>query len=267
MSDSECSDTSESGTSSSAASSNSSDSEQSFQSLEPARILKENLELPKGLCENPDIFNEFFSLDTWQCLPDHMKDQLKPFLPNFDDVCTDEKESQHELNDTIQKLFTNQVTRFSASPLIDFQQNLEEGNYRPDISRLRANIHKSQRREQRFQECEHISRLAKTLVVSRERLLRKAYEGNSFEKSKQISKNHVSPTKLRTSAAAARAKKRYFDEINNILEEIGLESDFSDGDDFPDGSPPSLAPKKRNLSGNQVIYFVLSVLDVTILMM
>lgn len=263
MSDSECSDTSESGTSSSASSSNSSDSEQSFQSLEPARILKQNLELPKGLCENPEIFSEFFSLDTWRCLPDHMKDQLKPFLPNFDDVCTDEKESQRESNATVQKLFTNQITRFNASPLIDFQRNLEEGNYRPDIARLRANIKKSSRREQRFQQCERISRLAKSLVVSRERALRNAYGDSAKDTNKQNSKKKTngastsastsaSPLKLQTSAAAARAKKRYFEEIANILEDCGLETDLTDDENYPEGPPPSLARKKRNLSGSQV---------------
>lgn len=253
MSDSESSDTSESGSSSSqAASSNSLESEQSFQSLEPARILKQNLELPKGLCENLNIFNEFFSLDTWQCLPDHMKDQLKPFLPNFSPICADAKEIETETNATIQQLFTNQITRFNASPLIDFQQNLEDGNYRPDISRLRANIKKSQRREQRFQQCEYISQLAKSLVVSRERLLRNAYDGSKFDANKQNSKNVASLPKLATSAAAARAKKRYFEEIASILEDVGLDTDFTDDENYPEGPPPSLVRKKRNLGNNQV---------------
>lgn len=253
MSDSECSDSSENDTSSSAASTNTSDSEQSFQSLEPARILKQNLELPKGLCDNPDIFNEFFSLDTWRCLPDHMKDQLKPFLPNFNDVCTDEKDAQRETNATIQKLFTNQINRFTASPLIDFQRNLEEGNYRPDISRLRANIQKSQRREQRFQQCEHISRMAKTLVVSRERLLRNAYDSTTPNAAKQNNKKKIrSPMKLQTSVVATRAKKRYFEEISIILDDVGLDTDFTDDENYPEGPPPSLARKKRNLGSSQV---------------
>lgn len=251
MSDSESSESSESGTSSSA-SSNTSESEQSSQSLEPARILKQNLELPKGLCENPSIFNEFFSLDTWQCLPDHMKDQLKPLLPNFNDVCdTDRKEIQREMNITVQKLFTNQVTRFDSSPLIDFQRNLEDGNYRPDISRLRANIKKSQRREQRFQNCERISQLAKSIVVSREHLLRAAYDGSAIETIKRNSKKKASPIKLQTNAAAVRSKKRYFDEIAKIREEVGFDSDLSDDDNYPEGP---IKKSKRTTSCNQVSY-------------
>lgn len=253
MSDTESSDSSESGTSSSASSNGSSESEQSSQSLEPARILKQNLELPKGLCENLSIFNEFFSLDTWRCLPDHMKDQLKPFLPNFSNVCdNDRKAIQRETNATIQNLFTNQITRFESSPLIDFQRNLEEGNFRPDISRLQSNIKKSQRREQRFQNCERISQLAKSLVVSREQQLRDAYDGTVIEAVKR-NKKKKSSIKLTTNAAAVRSKKRYFEEIAKIREEVGLDSDLSDDDNYPDG--PVKKPK-RNIGNNQVSFFL-----------
>lgn len=252
MSDLESSDSSESGTSSSASSS--SESEQSSQSLEPTRILKQNLELPKGLCENSNIFNEFFSLDTWRCLPDHMKDQLKPLLPNFAEVCDhDKKNIQREINATVQKLFTNQITRFESSPLIDFQRNLEEGNYRPDISRLRANINKSQRREQRFQNCERITLLAKSLAVSREQQLRYAYaDGSAVDTIKQRKKKH-SPIKLTTNAAAIRSEKRYFEEIAKIREEVGLDSDLSDDDiDDDNYSGGSAKKSKRNIGNNQV---------------
>lgn len=249
LSDSEYSDSSESQTNSSAGSSTTSDSDQQSRSLEPARILKQNFELPKGLCENPKIFHEFFSLDTWECLPDHMQDQLKAYLPQFTGIISDPREEQHENNVTLQKLFTNQITRFNSSPLIDFQKNLEEGNYRPDISRLRANIRKSQRREQRFQECERISRLAKSLVVSREKLLRMAYDSPPdvcLRVDNQI-------PKLATSAAAARAKKRYFKEISSIMEDVGLDVSFSDDENYAKESSPTLTKKqKRHLNNIRV---------------
>lgn len=254
MSDSESSDSSESA-SSSTSSSNSSESEQSSQSLEPARILKHNLELPKGLCD-PSIFNEFFSLDTWRLLPDHMKDQLKAFLPDFSgtvDGGLDQKEIQRETNITIQKLFTNQITRFNSAPLIDFQRNLEEGNYRPDISRLRSNIRKSQRREQRFQSCERISQLAKSLAVSREHTLRAAYEGSAAESIKRKNKKRKSPIKLQSNAATIRSKKRYLDEIAKIREDVGLDTESSDDDDDDDTHPDgSIKRIKRNISSSQV---------------
>lgn len=256
MSDSESSDSSSSASSSSSSSS-SSESEQSSQSLEPARILKHNLELPKGLCENPSIFNEFFSVDTWRMLPDHMKDQLKTFLPDFNALggVMDRKEIQRETNTTIQQLFTNQITRFDSAPLIDFQRNLEEGNYRPDISRLRSNIKKSQRREQRFQSCERVSQLAKSLAVSREHALRAAYEGTAIETIKRKSKKRkLCEIKLQSNAATIRSKKRYLDEIAKIREDVGLDTESSDDDEesddiYPDGS---IKRAKRNISSSQV---------------
>lgn len=252
LSDSECSDSSESQLNSSAASSSCSDSETSSRSLEPARILKQNLELPKGLFENKAIFDEFFSLDTWNSLPDHMRDQLRSHMPRFTSATTSPQEEQHHQLLTIQKLFTNQITRFDSSPLTDFHVNLEEGNYRPDISRLRANIRKSQRREQRFQQCERISRLAKSLAVSREKLLRTAYNsppGASLRIEQIVSKT----PKLTSSAAALRAKKRYFQEISTIAEDVGMDGPLSDDENYPEGPPIQLSRKQRkHLLGMQV---------------
>lgn len=258
MSDSESSDSSESASSSSSPSS-SSESEQSSQSLEPARILKHNLELPKGLCENPNIFHEFFSLDTWRLLPDHMKNQLKTHLPDFSSVDgrIDRKEIQRETNLTIQHLFTNQITRFNSAPLNDFQRNLEEGNFRPDISRLRSNIKKSQRREQRFQSCERVSQLAKSLTVSREHAFRAAYDGNAIETIKRKCKKRKLPEmKLQSNAATIRSKKRFLEEIAKIREDVGLDTESSDDDDdandiYSDGSTKR---NKRNISSSQVSF-------------
>lgn len=252
MSDSESSDSSDSQSNSSAASTSSSDSDASSRSLEPTRILKHNLELPKGLCENKAIFEEFFSLETWNCLPDQLKDQLKTHMPRFTSVTTSPQEEHQQYIITIQKLFSNQITRFESSPLNDFYQNLEEGNYRPDIARLRANIRKSQRREQRFQQCERISRLAKSLAISREKLLRAAYDSPptaNFRARKLTSP----PPKLSSSAVALRAKKRYFQEISGISEDVGIEGLLSEDENYPEGPPVQLSKKQRkHFYGNQV---------------
>lgn len=256
LSDSELSDSSESNDTSSEASSNSFESRKSSQSLEPARILKHTLQLPKGLCENMQIFNNFFSLETWECLPDHIKDQLKNYLPSFDGVTGDAKEEQCEANATVKKLFLNQITRFDSSPLIDFQKNLEDGNYRPEISRLRANIRKSQRREQRFQQCERVSRLAKSLAIARERLLRSTIKQEKInnKKKQKIDVATTTPQKLINSVASSRARKRYFEEISNLNDYVGLETVFSDDENSPNDSASILSKKmKRNQNSNQVI--------------
>lgn len=246
MSESECSSVSNADTSSSDSDSN---SESSNVVLEPARILKQHLDLPKGLCDNVNIFNEFFSLDTWNNLPEPIKDHLVNFLPNFS---TDPLTNRHEQDATIEQFFNNDIHRFGASPLRDFQKNLEEGNFQPDISRLRSNIQKSQRREQKFQECEYLSRLAKSLVSSRERLLKAAYE-SPYGATLKVERVFHGTNKLSTSAAAMRAKKRYFQDISTISEDVGLSPTLSDDENYPEGPPAQLSRKqRRHLSGIQV---------------
>lgn len=251
MSDSDCSDTSDSNGNTS-----SSDSDSSSQSdaaagipLESARILKQQIELPKGLCENPSIFDEFFSLDTWNNLPMPIKEHLCRFLPKFSDSPA---ENEQEQAVTIARLFSNQISRFSASPLIDFQQNLEEGNYRPDIAKLRANIQKSQRLEQKFQEYERISRMSQSLLLSREKLLRAAYDTAPTAALRADRIIHPTP-KLSSTVASLRAKKRYFQEISMVSERVGLNGTLSDDENYPEGPPAQLSRKqRRHLSGIQV---------------
>lgn len=249
MSESECSSVSNADTSSSDSDSN---SETSNVILEPARILKQHLELPKGLCDNVNIFNEFFSLDTWNNLPEPIKDHLVNFLPS--NFSTDPLINRREQDATIERFFKHEIHRFGASPLRDFQKNLEEGNFQPDISRLRSNIQKSLRREQKFQECEYLSRLAKSLVVSRERLLKAAYE-SPYGATIKVDRVIHGTNKLSTSAAAMRAKKRYFQDITAISEDVGLNPSLSDDENYPEGPPAQLSRKqRRHLSGIQVSF-------------
>lgn len=257
MSDSDCSESSarSNGNTSSSESSDSNNSEMSAIPLEPSRILKQNIELPVGLCENASIFEEFFSLDTWNTLPTPIQEHLTQFLPRFSD---NPSVNAVEQTRTIHAIFNNEVQRFGSAPLSDFQRNLEGGNYRPDIARLRANMQKSQRREQRFQECERISRIAKAAMISREKLLKFAYDaplGGSLRAPRMaITPNAVMP-KLIASAAAQRSKKRYFHEISAIAEDIGLDGLLSEDENYPDGPPVQLTRKqRRHLGGFQVNY-------------
>lgn len=220
---------------------------QKAEPLEAATILKQRLNLPKGLCESESIFNEFFSDKMWNTLTNDMRTYLVDnFLPKFPG------NDEHEKDITLQMIFNRETFRFGSSPLVDFQRNLEEGNYRPDIVKYRNSIQRSQRREQRYQECERISRIAKASLISREKLIRLAYEsppGVSLKRAAE-SVNHVA--KVGSTAAAMRAKKRYFQEISSTAKEIGVP--LSDDEDFPEaGTPsaPTIARKpKRSLALN-----------------
>lgn len=175
--------------------------------VESIKVLKQRFDLPKGLCANEAVFNEFFSMDLWNELgPDVRQHLAQNFLPKFPENDREEKEI------TIQRFFNRESFRFGNSPLDEFQHNLEEGNYLLDVAKYKANIAKSERHEQRFQECERISQLAQKLAISRNRLLKHA-QSTPFGidpvplKADKILK-YLPPTLAQS--AAVRAKKRYF---------------------------------------------------------
>ncbi|XP_055380378.1 nuclear factor related to kappa-B-binding protein [Condylostylus longicornis] len=226
-SDSEFSDSSGSVTSSS---SSSSESTKNDNSLELAKICGQTLHLPKGLCENEDIFKEFFSLDTWNQVPSNFQAFLKnKFLPVFPEGANNEMEQTK----TIKMLFNNEINSFNKSPLSILQKNLEDGNYRPDLIKIRESIEKSKRIENKFKECERVSKLSKTLMISREKLLRAAYNTPPGEQIKVDRTLHDSTNILDGNVAGLRAKKRYYDEITSLAKQIGL-SDCSD-DEIKEG--------------------------------
>ncbi|XP_061398614.1 nuclear factor related to kappa-B-binding protein-like, partial [Musca vetustissima] len=207
---------------------------ESDDSLELAKITNEVLSLPRGLCENPAIFQEFFSVETWQSLPPHMQNHLQQFLPNFHKVLPPQMAAVEQAR-SISMLFSGELTAFGQSPMANLQKHLEAGNYRPDIKKLRENIKKSQRRESKFQNCERLSYMAKQLFVSRQRLLEHAYKSlpesvtkaplpsTSVSSMRQPKPGHLyHDNKL----SAIRARKRFYNEISQIATELQLQDDF-----------------------------------------
>lgn len=124
----------------SGSSSDSSDSDEG--TLESVNILGQTLELPQDLCENFAIFKEFFSMKTWQLLDETSKQHLKKFLPRFPDNDEEEKDN------TLRMLFNRDTFHFS-SPLNEFFHNLKQGNYRPDIAKMKKFLLKARTKQQR----------------------------------------------------------------------------------------------------------------------
>lgn len=190
------------------------------------QVLRQTLELPKGLCAKPQIFAEFFAPEhLWNLLPSETRDELvAKHLPEFPPDCDDALEKEA----TIQQLFHRKPFRFNSSPLVDFQRNLEEGNYLVDVVEYRAKIAKSERREQRFQECEYVSRMAGKLAASRKFLL------DSFNtplSSPRVAKQEV-PTIL-SESVAVRARKRYLTELAHIMSDAHLPLSDSEEEALP----------------------------------
>ncbi|KAJ4431725.1 hypothetical protein ANN_20327 [Periplaneta americana] len=204
------------------------------------------LQLPQGLCENKNIFKEFFSYRTWrECFTEQQRQHLKNFLPTFPEKDAQEKE------ETLQRLFARANMRF-GSPLSDFQAQLKNGYYRPDIAKMRSLMRKAQFREYKYQQRRYYFRLMKEILLSRQHLLETAFSQppGALPKMERIP-HHPPP---RNSPAEQKARRRYFQELAAIRQEVG-ESDHSSEDDnypgnsLPKGPPPRLSKKqKRQLS-------------------
>lgn len=190
----------------------------------------ETFTFPRNIIENPMIFKEFFSLETWKSLPENYRSYLKQkFLPVFPTNNSSEQEK------TIHMLFSNNIKRFNVNSFIDIYRQLEEGNFRPEISNIRKSIAKSRRREQRFKEYERISQLSKYLMIAREKLLCNAYNrplGSRRIKSFKSSKN-LSEFRLSSTLTAIKAKRRYSSEVKKIADMFNIK-DMSDDENICD---------------------------------
>lgn len=217
--------------------------------IEIAKILEQKFHLPKELCEHSEIFKEFFSLDTWKQLSVEERQHLSTFLPKFPE---DNAEEQEE---TVQQLFANTLTRFNQTPLDAFHNNLQDGNYRPDIAHYRKSIQRAEEREQRIIECERISLLAERLVGSREKLLRSAYQCPSGSLPQLPHSSSLIP-RLSSSSATMRANRRYFQEIAKLNEQLGFA--LSEDEVAPEGMQMQLTKKQIKILSEPVRLTVLS---------
>lgn len=210
--------------------------------VEVAKILDHKFHLPKDLCEHSEIFKEFFSVDTWNQISTDERSYLSNLLPEFPD------NNEAERAETIKMLFENTLTRFNQTPLDTFHNNLQDGNYRPDIAHYRKSILKAEEREQRIRECERISLLAEKLVCSREKLLRSSYHCPTGSLP-QLPHSSGSVPRLSSSSATMRATRRYFQEITKLTEELGLP--LSDDETIPEGMQTQLTKKQIKLFSEQ----------------
>lgn len=241
---SDCSGDSSSSQMSTSSDSSSSVRESARKQFESTKITTEIINLPKELCEDKSVFNEFFSLETWHSLSDPIRKHLGLFLPAFSDNVESERRN------TIEALFSNRITRFGSCPLERLQRMLEEGNCRPEISTLNKSIAKAERREQRFQECERLTEVARKVSMSRERTLRAVCHGTRFRGSNSGQQYaYASKSPLFSSANSLRAKKRYLQEVSSIAEQLNLPDILSDDEKCPDGTMNYIPRKQRRLFG------------------
>ncbi|XP_047998138.1 LOW QUALITY PROTEIN: nuclear factor related to kappa-B-binding protein [Leguminivora glycinivorella] len=209
---------------------------------EPVRLLGQSLELPQELCENYGLFKEFFSYKTWEALEDTHKEQLMKYLPKF--VHNEEEEREK----TLKMLFDYEPFHFT-SPLEVFYSNLKQGNYRPDIAKMRKFLKKARAKQQKHKIKSYYAKLMPEVLISRERLLaatKAAPPGPTprlpLLPPKHSSKNSYKPLYLR-------ARQRYFEELAAIRSEVG--GDESEDDNYPEGPPEPANKKRKHMHASQ----------------
>ncbi|XP_073980385.1 uncharacterized protein isoform X3 [Rhodnius prolixus] len=215
-------------------------SEESNSSLrmEAVRVGGERLLLPQGLCENPDVFREFLSLDTWYSFSESQRQHLKNFLPTFPESDAEEKD------ETIRMLLGRENIKF-GNPLTEFHKHLRAAHYRPDVSKMRALLRKAQYKDYKRAERWRVYELLKSVLSSRQRLVESVVNG---EKPKVC----PSPPKRPRTVLAQNVKNRYFQELALIREEVGESSQSSEDENYPEG-PSSLLNKKQLQQRRQTV--------------
>ncbi|RVE46624.1 hypothetical protein evm_008697 [Chilo suppressalis] len=233
------SDQSFSGESSSSSETSSGSSDGDDEVMEPVRVLGQSFELPQELCEDYSIFKEFFSLKTWESLEEKHRQQLTKYLPKFTEDEEEEKEK------TIKMLFNHEPFHFT-SPLNNFYSNLRQGNYRPDIAKMRKFLTKARAKQQRHKIKSYYARLLPEVLISRERLLTAAKAAPPgpvprlpIMPPKPSAKNNYKPLYLR-------AKQRYFEELAAIQSEVGGEE--SEDENYPEGPPQQNSRKRKQVN-------------------
>ncbi|XP_032517867.2 nuclear factor related to kappa-B-binding protein isoform X2 [Danaus plexippus] len=226
--------------SSSDSSSGSSDCDEEV--TEPVRILGHTLELPQELCEDYSIFKEFFSMKTWESLEDKHKEYLKEYLPKFPENDEEEKDT------TLKMLFNFEPFHFK-SPLNNFFSNLRQGNYRPDIARMRKFLMKARTKQQKHKTKSYYAKMLPEVLIARERLLATAKGGPPgpipflpLLPPKPSAKNSYKPLYVR-------ARQRYFEELAAIWSEVGGEE--SEDDNYPEGPSENTFKKRKTMQSSQ----------------
>nr|CAD7200167.1 unnamed protein product [Timema douglasi] len=194
------------------------------------------IQLPQDLCENKDIFKEFFSMQTWQeGFSEEDKQHLKQFLPTFEENDDEEKEK------TIEQFFSYEKMGF-GSPLEDYFVKLKNGYFRPDISRLRCLMKKAHIRAYRYQRRRHLTHLLKDVLMSRQQHL-EAVKNQPPGRLERLPQHPVPPQTK--SSIEQRVRRRYFQELEAIRQEVGESDQSSEDENYPEGPPQRLSKKQK----------------------
>ncbi|MEE6510946.1 hypothetical protein FKM82_031300 [Ascaphus truei] len=197
--------------------------------------------LPEDLLEDPELFFEVVSLETWQnVLSDSQREHLKQFLPCSSD---DKSEQQDKI---IASLFRGENFRF-GNPLHIAQKLFRDGHFNPEVVKYRHLCFKSQYKRYLTSQQQYFHTLLKQILASREELLDLARKNGTD----LVMKRKPPCVKSTPEERERRAQRRYLKILREVKDECGdgtLSSEEEDLSSWLPGSPshsPSVAVPLR----------------------
>ncbi|XP_064424745.1 nuclear factor related to kappa-B-binding protein isoform X3 [Latimeria chalumnae] len=177
--------------------------------------------LPEDLLEDPEIFFDVISMDTWtEVLTDSQREHLKKFLPHFPENNTDQQ------NQIISSLFSGENFRF-GNPMQIAQKLFRDGYFNPEVVKYRKLCLKSQYKRYQYSQQQYFHNLLKQILVSRKELLDFARKSGP-----DLVLKRTYPTAVgRTQEKERRAQRRYLKILREVNEECGDSTVSSDEED------------------------------------
>lgn len=193
--------------------------------LEEILLGNEIVEIPSDLFENEEIFNQFFSSETWnELLPEDVKLSLLKFLPTFDENDLEEKTK------TIDMLFGKEKFHFS-NPLNLFREKLLRKEFSPESVEMNIMVKSAHRRNYSEWLDNYQFEIAQKCLNSRKKYLELA-TGNIVTVPKIERKRGAKGGNM-----SEKIQKRFRDELLRIKHELGDEGVSSDEEE-QDLTPP-----------------------------
>ncbi|XP_053547475.1 nuclear factor related to kappa-B-binding protein isoform X2 [Bombina bombina] len=185
--------------------------------------------LPEDLLEDPELFFDVVSLDTWQnVLSDSQREHLKQFLPCFPE---DNANQQEQI---IHALFKGDNFRF-GNPLQIAQKLFRDGHFNPEVVKYRQLCLKSQYKRYVTTQQQYFHKLLTQILASRKELLDLARKnGPDFVMKRK-------PASLRNTPEERErlAQRRYLKILREVKEECGDGALSSEEEDLSSWLPSS----------------------------
>lgn len=207
--------------------------------MEPCLLGGTRVSLPEDLLEDPELFFDVVSADTWQnVLSDSQREHLRQFLPSFPENNAEQQEQ------VVRSLFRGENFRF-GNPVHSAQKLFRDGHLNPEVVKYRQLCLKSQYKRYLTSQQQYFHSLLKQILASRKELLDVARKkGPDLAMKRKPASMRNSPEERER-----RAQRRYLKILREVKEECGDTTLSSEEEDLSAWLPgsPTQSPALRSI--------------------